>query len=98
MKTAVILALARYFYASRMEDVERLTYLMFPVILVAAPMAMIIRQPDLGTALLLAVSGVAVFFLAGVRLWVFMAAGVAAIGAIVPVWHLVLLDYQKPDF
>ncbi len=95
MKTAVILALARYFYASRMEDVERLTYLMFPVILVAAPMAMIIRQPDLGTALLLAVSGVAVFFLAGVRLWVFMAAGVAAIGAIVPVWHLVLLDYQK---
>ena len=68
MKSAVILALARYFYASRMEDVERFTYLMFPLMLVAAPMAMIIRQPDLGTALLLAVSGVAVFFLAGVRL------------------------------
>ena len=95
MKTAVILALARYFYASRMEDVERFTYLMFPLMLVAAPMTMIIRQPDLGTALLLAVSGVAVFFLAGVRLWVFVAAGIAAIGAIVPVWHLVLLDYQK---
>jgi len=95
MKTAVILALARYFYASRMEDVERLTYLIFPLMLVAAPMAMIIRQPDLGTALLLAVSGVAVFFLAGVRLWVFVAAGIAAIGAIVPVWHFVLLDYQK---
>ena len=95
MKTAVILALARYFYASRMEDVERFTYLMFPLMLVAAPMAMIIRQPDLGTALLLAVSGVAVFFLAGVRLWVFVAAGITAIGAIVPVWHLVLLDYQK---
>ena len=95
MKTAVILALARYFYASRMEDVERFTYLMFPLMLVAAPMAMIVRQPDLGTALLLAVSGVAVFFLAGVRLWVFVAAGIAAIGAIVPVWHLVLLDYQK---
>ena len=95
MKSAVILALARYFYASRMEDVERFTYLIFPLMLVAAPMAMIIRQPDLGTALLLAVSGVAVFFLAGVRLWVFVAAGIAAIGAIVPVWHLVLLDYQK---
>ena len=48
MKSAVILALARYFYASRMEDVERFTYL-FPLMLVAAPMAMIIRQPDLGT-------------------------------------------------
>ncbi len=95
MKVAVILALARYFYASRMEDVERLTYLIVPLILVAAPMAMIIRQPDLGTALLLASSGVAVFFLAGVRLWVFVMAGIAAIGAIVPVWHFVLLDYQK---
>ena len=95
MKTAVILALARYFYASRMEDVGRLTYLIFPLMLVAAPMAMIIRQPDLGTALLLAVSGAAVFFLAGVRLWVFVAAAIAAIGAIVPVWHFVLLEYQK---
>ena len=95
MKISVILALARYFYASRMEDVERLTYLIFPLILVAAPMAMIIRQPDLGTALILMASSVAVFFLAGVRLWIFVTAGFAAIGAIVPVWHLVLLDYQK---
>ena len=95
MKVAVILALARYFYASRMEDVERITYLVFPLIMVAAPVAMIIRQPDLGIALLLAVSGGAVFFLAGVRLWVFVAAGIASIGAIVPVWHFVLLDYQK---
>ena len=95
MKIAVILALARYFYASRMEDVERLTYLIFPLILVAAPMAMIIRQPDLGTALLLAASGAAVFFLAGVRLWVFISVGISAIAAIVPIWHFVLLDYQK---
>ncbi len=95
MKIAVILALARYFYASRMEDVERLTYLFLPVILIAAPTAMIVRQPDLGTAILLAASGVVVFFLAGVRLWIFVTAGIGAIGSMVPVWNFVLLDYQK---
>ena len=95
MKIAIILALARYFYASRMEDVRRISYLFFPLMMVAAPTAMIIRQPDLGTALLLAASGVAVFFLAGVRLWVFISAGIAAIGAIIPVWNFVLMDYQK---
>ena len=95
MKIAVILALARYFYASRMEDVERLTYLFLPVILIAAPTAMIVRQPDLGTAILLAASGVAVFFLAGVRLWIFITAAIGAIGSIVPIWNFVLLDYQK---
>jgi rod shape determining protein RodA len=95
MKIAIILVLARYFYASRMEDVERLTYVIFPALLLAAPAYLIIRQPDLGTAVILAATGVVMFYLAGVRLWIFITAGIAAVGAIVPVWNFVLLDYQK---
>ena len=57
MKVVIILVLARYFYASRMEDVERPTYLILPLILLAVPMVLILRQPDLGTAILLVVSG-----------------------------------------
>jgi len=95
MKIAIILVLARYFYASRMEDVERLTYIIFPALLLAAPAYLIIRQPDLGTAVILAATGVVMFYLAGVRLWIFITAGIAAVGAIVPVWNFVLLDYQK---
>ncbi len=95
MKIAIILVLARYFYASRMEDVERLTYVIFPALLLAAPAYLIIRQPDLGTAVILGATGVVMFYLAGVRLWIFITAGIAAVGAIVPVWNFVLLDYQK---
>ena len=95
VKIAMILVLARYFYASRLEDVERLSYLFFPALLLAVPAYLIIRQPDLGTAILLGATGVAVFYLAGVRLWIFVTAGIAAVGAILPVWNFVLLDYQK---
>ncbi len=95
MKIAIILVLARYFYASRMEDVERLTYVIFPALLLAAPAYLIIRQPDLGTAVILAATGVVMFYLAGIRLWIFITAGIAAVGAIFPVWNFVLLDYQK---
>ncbi len=95
MKIVIILALARYFYASRMEDVKRLSYLIFPVILLAAPTTLILLQPDLGTAILLCASGIAVFFLAAVRMWIFITGAIAGIASIVPIWNFVLLDYQK---
>ena len=95
MKVIIVLALARYFYASRLEDVERISYLIFPLILLVAPTVLILQQPDLGTAVLLVVGGITVFFMAGVRLWIFVAGGIAAIGSLVPIWNFVLLDYQK---
>ncbi|MAF50366.1 MAG: rod shape-determining protein RodA [Rhodospirillaceae bacterium] len=95
VKITLILALARYFYASRVEDVERLTHLFVPAAMLALPVVLVLRQPDLGTAILILITGIAVFFLAGVRAWIFIAAGLAAISAIVPIWKFVLLDYQK---
>ena len=95
VKITLILALARYFYASRVEDVERITHLFVPAAMLAAPVFLVVRQPDLGTAILILVSGITIFFLAGVRAWMFVASGLAAISAIVPVWKFVLLDYQK---
>ena len=95
MKIAIILALSRYFYASRMEDVERLRYLIIPILILAAPTVLIIRQPDLGTAVLIGISGIAIFFLAGVRMWIFITSALAGLGSLVPIWKFVLLDYQK---
>ena len=95
VKMTLILALARYFYASRVEDVERLSYLLAPAAMLALPVFLVLRQPDLGTALLILVTGITIFFLAGVRAWIFIAAGLAAVSAIVPVWKFILLDYQK---
>ncbi|NQV55384.1 MAG: rod shape-determining protein RodA [Rhodospirillales bacterium] len=95
VKIAMILALARYFYASRIEDVERITHLLIPAIMLAAPVVVVLRQPDLGTAILILTTGIAIFFLAGVRAWIFIAGGLAAIAAIIPIWNFVLRPYQK---
>ena len=94
-KITLILALARYFYASRVGDVARLTHLFVPALLIAAPVGLVLGQPDFGTAVLLLFTGVVLFFLAGVRAWLFTFAGLAAVAAVYPIWQFVLLDYQK---
>jgi rod shape determining protein RodA len=94
MKIALLLALARYFHAANAIDLGRILYLAFPILLVGAPTVLMIRQPDLGTALMLAAAGGAVFFLAGVRLWMFGVALTAFLAAVPVAWHF-LHGYQK---
>lgn len=94
MKIALVLALARYYHASAIEDIGRITQLFVPVMLAIVPTALILRQPDLGTALMLLMSAAAVMFLAGVRLWKFAVVAVAGIGAAPIAWQF-LHDYQK---
>ena len=94
MKYALVLALARYFHVTSLEDVGRISFLVAPLLMVVAPMALILRQPDLGTAIVLMAGGGVLFFLAGVRLWKFavvIAGGLASI----PVGWTLLHDYQK---
>ncbi len=94
MKIAIILALARYFHNIGLEDTRRIRWLVVPVLLVIMPVALVLRQPDLGTALLLAAGAGIVFFAAGVRLWKFaLLAGIAIPGAFFAFQFL--HDYQK---
>ncbi len=65
-----------------------------PLFLVLAPAALMLRQPALGSALLLMITGAALFFLAGVRVRVFVVAAAGVLAAIPVGWHF-LLDYQK---
>lgn len=94
MKLCLILALARYFHRIPMEDVGKPHYLLFPLALIAVPAALVLRQPDLGTAMMLVLVGGAVFFMSGVRIWKFVAVGVAGLAAIPIVWSR-LLGYQQ---
>ena len=94
MKVALVLALARYFHAIRFEEIGRIRYLVWPLVLVAAPAALVFRQPDLGTATMLVLAGGAMFFMAGVRLWKFGAVIAGALAMIPVAWHF-LRDYQK---
>lgn len=94
MKIAVILALARYFHGFDVDEAGRLRNLWIPVLIVVTPIALVLRQPDLGTAMTVAMVGGAMFWLGGARLWQFgvVAAGVAAA---VPVAWQFLHTYQK---
>jgi rod shape determining protein RodA len=94
MKIAAVLALARYFNSRTVEDVARPTRLLVPALLVLVPAGLVLKQPDLGTALMLVLGGAAMFFLAGVRVWQFGLVLAAGCGAVPVAWRF-LRDYQK---
>jgi rod shape determining protein RodA len=94
MKIALVLALARYFHGTSIEDVRRIPQLFVPLLLIAVPAALVLRQPDLGTALMLIITGAVIFFAAGVRIWKFVLVGIAGMAAAPVAWQF-LRDYQK---
>lgn len=94
MKIALVLSLARYFHGGSIEDVGRPTYLIIPLLMIALPSVLVLRQPDLGTTLLLVMASGAIFFTAGVRMWKFAVVILGGIGA-APVGWQFLHEYQK---
>lgn len=95
MKIAVIMVLAQYFHALPNEKTKKLSSLIFPALLIGLPVALVMMQPDLGTALMILFGGAAMFLMAGVSLWLFVALIVLAVASIPLAWYLLLHDYQK---
>ena len=92
MKLAVPMMCAWYLHERPLPPGLRDVLVLLAI--VAVPAALIAKQPDLGTALLVASAGILVLFLAGMSTIVIVA-GVAALGAAVPVaWHF-MHDYQR---
>ncbi len=94
MKIALILALARYFQLTSLIETRKLSHLIFPLFLIAVPTLLMMRQPDLGTAMILIMSGAMLFFVTGVQIWKFVATGGLVAAAIPLLWTL-LHDYQR---
>lgn len=94
MKIATVLVLARYYHGLGAWQSERIIHLLLPAVLIALPILLVIRQPDLGTALMMAAGGVVVIFLAGASKWIFIA-GAALAAAAIPVGWGLLHDYQR---
>jgi len=94
MKVALVLALARYFHGLSDEEVGRPLRLIAPLVATAVPVGLVIQQPDLGTGLILLMLAGAVFFAAGVSLWMFGAVLGAGLAAIPIAWQF-LHQYQK---
>ena len=99
-KITLIMVLAAYYDWLPTDKTSRTLWVICPILIILLPTALVLRQPDLGTALLLLTGGATVMFLAGVH-WAYFASVLAAgVGAIVAVflgrgtsWQL-LKDYQ----
>jgi rod shape determining protein RodA len=92
MKLVVPMILAWYFHDRHLPP--RMKHIFWALVMIAIPVVMIASQPDLGTALLIAASGILVLFFAGIP-WrfVFSAMGLSVLSA--PALWFVMKDYQR---
>ena len=94
MKVGLILFLAKYYHRVSIENINRLKYLFLPIVALIAPVLLVVMQPDLGTALLIAFGGITVSWLAGVRVKFFAYASLVFI-SLLPIAISFLKPYQK---
>ncbi|MBI1218432.1 MAG: rod shape-determining protein RodA [Rhodobacteraceae bacterium] len=99
-KITLVMLLASYYDWLDVRKTSRPLWVLIPVILILIPTALVMKQPDLGTAILLLLGGGVVMFLAGVSVWYFgvvLGAGVGLVAAVMTSrgtsWQL-LKDYQ----
>ncbi len=94
MKIGLILFLAKYYHRISSTDVNRVKYLLSPLVALIFPVVLVITQPDLGTAFLIGAGGVVVIWLAGVKMKFFAYLSVIFL-SIAPVAISFLKPYQK---
>ena len=94
MKISVVIVLARYFHIRSFHEIGNPLHLVIPAFLVLVPVVLVIKQPDLGTAIMIALSGLVIFFIAGVRIWKFILLFLGVIALVPIIWQF-LLEYQK---
>ncbi|ADL01605.1 rod shape-determining protein RodA [Brevundimonas subvibrioides] len=95
MKIGVVLALARWYHGASAQDARFSWKLIFPIGIIGLPFALVAHQPDLGTAMLIGLTGAAMMFMAGLS-WKIMAAAAAALAAFVPPYVMFgMHEYQR---
>lgn len=94
MKIALVLALAKYFHNTALQQIESTRGIMPPIIMALLPIGLIYLQPDLGTALMLLFVTGAILFAVGVQVWKFVVVGVAGILSLPVLWYF-MHDYQR---
>ena len=94
MKIAIIVCFARYYHRIQSSEIQSYKYLLQPIILLLIPCYLVIAQPDLGTAILIAGSGLAIIWLAGLNLKYFIYSGLILLVSL-PFVISILKPYQK---
>ena len=95
MKIGLVLALARWYHKHSAQEARWSWKLVFPAAMIGVPFLLVAKQPDLGSAMIIGLTGAVVMFLAGLS-WRIIAACSAAVVAIVPPFVMfVMHDYQR---
>lgn len=93
MKVAMPVLIAAYFGQRHLPPAFK--HVFWSLVLIFLPVVLIVKQPDLGTAILVCASGLVVLFFAGLSWRYIMAAFSLLLAGSLPMWQFVLHDYQK---
>jgi len=104
MKIAIILCLAKYYHRIKIENVNSITSIITVVTIILIPIIMVLSQPDLGTSILIAASGLIVLWLGGVKIKYFIYSFIVflislpfVISFLKPYQKLRILTFLDPD-
>jgi len=94
MKITLVMALACHFHDKNREEINKIRTYILPLLLIIGPCVLVLRQPDLGTMMILAATGGILIFMAGIRLWKILACAVSGAAALPLLW-MNMHTYQK---
>ena len=104
MKIAIIVCFAKYYHRIQVSNVNTIKNLLIPIIILIIPTLLVLSQPDLGTSILIALSGIVVIWLAGVNIKYFIYFSLVliisapfAISFLKPYQKLRILTFFDPD-
>jgi len=104
MKIAIIVCFAKYYHRVQISNVNKIVNIFIPIVLLIIPIFLVIAQPDLGTSILIAVSGVIVLWLAGINIkyfvyssLIFIISAPFVISFLKPYQKLRILSFFDPD-
>ena len=94
MKIAIIVCFSKYYHRVQSSDVQHIKYIIQPIILLTIPIFLVISQPDLGTSILIALTGISVMWLAGLNVKYFVYSALLFL-VTAPFVISILKPYQK---
>tara|TARA_Y100000590_G_scaffold171169_1_gene195797 strand:+ start:48 stop:1172 length:1125 start_codon:yes stop_codon:yes gene_type:complete len=104
MKIAIIVCFAKYYHRTQVSDVNSFKNLLLPMAILILPIVLVVSQPDLGTSILIALSGLVVLWLAGLNIKYFIYSSLAfvismpfVIAFLKPYQKLRILTFFNPD-
>ena len=104
MKIAIIACFARYYHRAQIHTLNNFTNILTPIVILIIPTFLVISQPDLGTAILIALSGIIVLWLGGVNVkyffysfLLFIISAPFIISFLKPYQKLRILTFFDPD-